>query len=220
MKGKLNGYIKEKGSLSRERDVAMFSASENIKGVMRSSQSVGRGFSADGRFDNSLCMSDGGFLYRTNDDETSTISVLNEMRSIPTIYSNKNVSGLNGILQFGYSHKYHEKKHYKDIIKPTIKNLNKANTTFFGSSKALSLSINENADNASSFQAKILTPAKSMHGMKSQRIFTNRLTSKVADMKNSPRNQDPSELKQYSPEQLAEIKKIHEIHFKLKRAGK
>jgi hypothetical protein len=164
-------------------------------------------------------MSDGGFLCRTIDDETSTISVLNEMRSIPTIYSNKNVAGLGGILQFGYSHKYHERKHYKEVIKPTIRNLNRPNTTFFGSSKALSLSINDDGDR-SVFQAKVLTPVKSMHGLKSQRIFTNRLRSKVVNLKNSPQQMQEPELNQYTPAQLDEIRKIHELHFKLKRGPK
>lgn len=58
-------------------------------------------------------MSDGGYLFKTGQDDVSTVSVLNEMRSIPTIYSNKNVANLGGILQFGYSHKFQERKHYK-----------------------------------------------------------------------------------------------------------
>ena len=91
--------------------------------IVQTSQSVGRGMSSDGRLNSTLCMSEGGFLFRAKREETSTISVLNEMRSIPTIYSNKSVSGLGGILQFGYSHKYQEKKHYKEIIKPNIKNI-------------------------------------------------------------------------------------------------
>jgi hypothetical protein len=219
VKGKVAGYIKEEDSQSRTRDIAMFAASENIKSVIQSCHSVGRGLSADSRFNNSLWMSDGGFLCRTIDDETSTISVLNEMRSIPTIYSNKNVAGLGGILQFGYSHKYHERKHYKEVIKPTIRNLNRPNTTFFGSSKALSLSINDDGDR-SVFQAKVLTPVKSMHGLKSQRIFTNRLRSKVVDLKNSPQQMQEPELNQYTPAQLDEIRKIHELHFKLKRGPK
>lgn len=218
VKGKLAGYIKEDDSTSRTRDIALFSASENIKSVIQGSHSVGRGGSVDGRMNNSLCMSDGGFLLRTNDDETSTISVLNEMRSIPTIYANKNVSNLGGILQFGYSHKYHEKKHYKDIIKPTIKNINKTNTTFFGSSKALSLSIHE-GESSSLFQAKVLTPMKSKNGLKSQRLFTNRLTSKAEQVKNSPKKtqEEEAEFTSYTPEQLAEIRKIHDLHFRLKR---
>lgn len=120
---KLSGYINEKDETDRKRDIALFDASENIKNIVQTSHSVGRGMSFDGRLNSTLCMSDGGYLFRSRREETSTISVLNEMRSIPTIYSNKNVSGLGGILQFGYSHKYQEKKHYKDIIKPTIKNI-------------------------------------------------------------------------------------------------
>ena len=120
VKGKLNGYIQDERIKGRAKDIALFSASENIKTVVNS-HSILRGNSMDSKLNQSLCMSDGGFMFRTKDDETSTISVLNEMRSIPTIYSNKNLSGLGGILQFGYSHKYHERKHYKDIIKPTMK---------------------------------------------------------------------------------------------------
>lgn len=110
---------------------------------MQSTKSEGRGYSVDYRLNDSLCMSDGGFLNRTKNDETSTISVLNEMRSVPTIYANKNVSGLGSILKFGYAHKHQEKKHYKDIIKPTINTLKQSNTSFYGSSKALSVSIQD-----------------------------------------------------------------------------
>lgn len=216
VKGKVAGYIREEESKERDRDIALFGASENIKSIVHNNLSVGRGLSADGRLNNSLCMSDGGFLFRTNHDDTSTISVLNEMRSIPTIYSNKNVSGLGNILQFGYAHKYHERKHYKEIIKPTISNLNKANTTFFGSGKALSLSIND-GDTSSLFQAKVLTPVKSSHGIRTHRMFTNRLTTKAAEVKNLPPQQEP-EFTNYTREQLDEIKKIHEIHFNIKRA--
>jgi hypothetical protein len=218
---KVSGIIKEVDKGSRTRDIALFSASENIQNVVQTSHSLGRGLSADGRFNNSLCMSDGGFLYRNHDDETSTISVLNEMRSIPTIYANKNLKGLGGILQFGYSHKYHEKKHYHDIIKPTIKNINKANTTFFGSGRALSLSLNE-GDTSSMFQSKILTPIKSSKGMRTHRMFTNNLATKAAEVQNSPRKveafESPEESSNFTAEQLEKIKKIHEIHFKIKRA--
>lgn len=212
---KVSNIINEDDKGSRSRDIAMFNASENIKSVVQY-QSMGRGLSADGRFNNSLCMSDGGFLHRAENDETSTISVLNEMRSIPTIYANKNVKNLGGILQFGYSHRYQERKHYKEIIQPTIRNLNRANTTFLGSSKGLSLSLN---DSAQMFQSKVLTPIKSSHGLRTQRLFANNLTKKVEEVKNSPRkaSQEP-EFTNYSSEQLEEIKKIHEIHFKLKRA--
>ena len=106
--------------------------------------------SLDGRLNNSIWMSDGGFLFKNKANETSTISVLNEMRSIPTIYSNKNVVGLGGILQFGYSHRHQEKKHYKDIIKPTINKIRESNTSYQGSVRALSLS-NQDIDIVISF---------------------------------------------------------------------
>lgn len=212
---KVSEIINEDDKGSRSRDIAMFNASENIKSVVQY-QSMGRGLSADGRFNNSLCMSDGGFLHRAENDETSTISVLNEMRSIPTIYANKNVKSLGGILQFGYSHRYQERKHYKEIIQPTIRNLNRANTTFLGSTKGLSLSLNESTH---MFKSKVLTPIKSSHGLRTQRLFSNNMTKKAEEIKNSPRKltQEP-EFTNYSSEQLDEIKKIHEIHFKLKRA--
>ena len=101
---KISGYINEKDATDRKRDIALFDASENIQNIVQTSHSVGRGVSFDGRLNSTLWMSDGGFLFRSKREETSTISVLNEMRSIPTIYSNKNVSGLGGILQFGYAH--------------------------------------------------------------------------------------------------------------------
>ncbi|CAI2379575.1 unnamed protein product [Moneuplotes crassus] len=218
VKGKVSGAIKEKDHKSRERDIALFSASENIRGAIQSSQSVSRGLSADGRFNNSLSMSDGGFLFRTDDDEASTISVLNEMRSVPTIYSNKNVAGLGGILQFGYSHKFHAEKHYKNIIKPTVKSINKANTTFYGScGRALSLSINQ-ADTSNVFKAKILTPIKSSNGLKTQRLFTNNLASKAKEVAHAHESPNKGELTNFSSEELEKIKKIHEIHFKVKRA--
>jgi len=217
VRGKVSGCIREKNLNSRQRNIALFSASENIKGFVQSSLSVGRGLSADGRFNNSMWMSDGGFLFRTEEDETSTISVLNEMRSIPTIYSNKNLSGLGGILQFGYSHKYHERKHLKDIINPTIKSLNQANSTFLGScGKGISLNITE-GDNSSVFQSKILTPIKSSHGLRTHRLFTNNLATKAEQIKRSPMKFQEQESTNFTPEQLEKIKKIHEVHFKLKR---
>jgi hypothetical protein len=211
---KVSGMINEEDLGSRSRDIALFNASENIKNVVQY-KSVGRGLSADGRFNNSISMSDGGFLLRADNDETSTISVLNEMRSIPTIYANKNVKSLGGILQFGYSHKYHEKKHYKEIIQPTIRSNNKANTTFFGSSKGLSLSLNESTN---MFQSKVLTPVKSSQGNTTQRLFKNNLASKAEEIKNPSGGVDQEpEFTNYTPEQLEEIRKIHEIHFKLRR---
>jgi len=160
-------------------------------------------------------MSDGGFLFRNNNDETSTISVLNEMRSIPTIYANKNVTHLGGILQFGYSHKFQEKKHYHDIIKPTLVNLRQSQTSFHGSSKALSLSI-QDGETSSLFQSKLLSPIKSHRDMKSHRLFTNKLAAKANEVK--PAEFKEPETSGYTTDQLDEIRKIHELHFKLKRA--
>lgn len=54
VKGKVSGYIREKNSTNHDRDQALFSASENIRGFVQSSHSVGRGLSTDGRFNNSL----------------------------------------------------------------------------------------------------------------------------------------------------------------------
>ena len=215
---KLSGYINEKDETDRKRDIALFDASENIQNIVQTSHSVGRGMSFDGRLNSTLWMSDGGFLFRTKRVETSTISVLNEMRSIPTIYSNKSVSGLGGILQFGYAHKYQEKKHYNDIIKPTIKNIREWNTSFNGSAKALSLSIQDAADTSSFFQSKILTPIKSGQGMNTSRFFSNKLTTKAAEIKNYQVNAQEENPGGISPEKLQEIKRIHEIHFKVKRA--
>lgn len=53
VKGKVAGYIKEEGSHSRVRDIALFAASENIKSVV-SSQSIMRGHSMDSRMNQSL----------------------------------------------------------------------------------------------------------------------------------------------------------------------
>lgn len=106
---KLSNYINEKEVTARRRDIALFGASENIQNFVKTSRSAGRCISYDGRINNSLCMSEGGFLHRNNRDETSSISLLNEMRSIPTIYSNRTVAGLGSILKFGYSHRYYEK---------------------------------------------------------------------------------------------------------------
>ena len=54
VRGKVSGCIREKNLNSRQRNIALFSASENIKGFVQSSLSVGRGLSADGRFNNSM----------------------------------------------------------------------------------------------------------------------------------------------------------------------
>lgn len=213
---KLAGYIKENDAEDKNRNVALFSASENIKGLVQSRQSIGRGMSLDSRLNSSIWMSDGGFLFKTKANETTTVSVLNEMRSIPTIYSNKNASGLGGILQFGYSHKYHEKKHYTDIIKPMVKNIRESNTSYKGSVKALSLS-NQDLEGSSYFQSKFITPLKSNQGIK-----THRQNNKNIEGLNEAKDQQPKEQEdqnnRITTDKLEEIRKIHEIHFKLKRS--
>lgn len=221
VRGKIAGYIKEDTEENRARDIALFRASENVKSVANS-HSMLRGHSMDSRLNQSLCMSDGGFLYRTKDDETSTISVLNEIRSIPTIYANKNVSDLGGVLQFGYSHKYHEKKHYKEIIKPTMRNIGLSNASMYGSGRALSLSIQDAGDtSASIFQAKILSPIKNKDGLKTHRLLTNKLNSIVANKtENFDGEQGTNKLNNYTTKELDEIRKVHEMHFKLKKQKK
>lgn len=161
-------------------------------------------------------MSDGGFLFKTKDNDTTTISVLNEMRSIPTIYSNKNASGLGGILQFGYSHKFHEKKHYNNIIKPMVKNIHDSNTSFKGSIKELSLS-NQDFESSNYFQPKIMTPLKSSQGTKTLNFFKKNVDiSSETKGKKIAGQEDQSD--RITTDKLEEIRKIHEIHFKLKRS--
>ena len=201
----MSKYIQEEESQAKTRDVALFAASENMKSIMNTSQSMIRGRSVDNKLNNSLCMSDGGYLFRTNNEDASTLSVLNEMRSIPTIYANRSVAGLGGMLQFGYSHKYNERKHYKEIIKPIIKaNTSFSRTGYQGSVRALSLSLND-ADTSSFFQVKTLTPMKSKQGKRTHRMFINRLAQQQEEKLNM----------NYTQSQLDEIRKIHKNYASL-----
>lgn len=55
--------------------------------------------------------------------------------------------------------------------------------------------------------------------MNTHRLFSNRLTTKAAEVKNFQINlKQEEEVSGISPQKLDEIRKIHEIHFKVKRA--
>lgn len=54
VKSKLAGYIKDSDAEDINRNIALFSASENVKGIVQSRQSIGRGMSLDSRLNSSI----------------------------------------------------------------------------------------------------------------------------------------------------------------------
>jgi len=151
-------------------------------------------------------MSDGGYLIKDKNDNITSVSVLNGMRSIPTIYSNKNATGLNSVLKFGYTHRYQEKNHYKTVVKPIQKiNQNSRKKLLFSPVHTVRLSFYDN--NPSSFlNSKMLTPERN----------NKKRALSINSAKFSVLKEDRDKKLHYTPNQIKEIKLIHSKHLRLK----
>ena len=66
---------------------------------------------------NQSIFSDSALSNRDKGD-ISSISLINENRTLPTIYANRDTKSLGRVLNYGYTHRYLERKLIKDVVQP------------------------------------------------------------------------------------------------------